>query len=258
MSQTEPGQTLCPDPLLEFSTEPRPESCETPPPSTPPLDPRVDKVESSVDQLVDKVASLKAEVATLVGAIDDIKKRMAHRPAPPLPTRLAMPRSSSRSASAVVGLVLGIAVATLGWTRWSRDSVDAIGPRPSLAAASPVESNSSPPPATQPATQPAAAAEAAPTEAPKPAPERVAPRLVQAAAHADYVGTLRIDAPPGSRVFINRAAAGVTPLTIARLKAGSHLVWIERDGYQRWTRVVQVPADQVTRLSPAFEPIAAP
>ena len=36
---------------------------------------------------------------------------------------------------------------------------------------------------------------------------------------------------------------------LENLRAGSHLIWIERDGYRRWTRVVQVPADRVTRVS---------
>ena len=32
-------------------------------------------------------------------------------------------------------------------------------------------------------------------------------------------------------------------------KAGTHTVWIERDGYQRWTGAVLVPADKQTRLN---------
>jgi hypothetical protein len=43
---------------------------------------------------------------------------------------------------------------------------------------------------------------------------------------------------------------------VRNLKAGSHLVWIERDGYRRFTRVVQVPADRVSRLWADLEPLA--
>ena len=73
---------------------------------------------------------------------------------------------------------------------------------------------------------------------------------------AKFVGTLSIDADPGGEVFINRQSAGHTPLRLTNLRAGSHLIWVERDGYRRWTRVVQVPADRVTRLSAELEPLA--
>jgi len=47
---------------------------------------------------------------------------------------------------------------------------------------------------------------------------------------------------------------GKTPVRAEKLKAGSHLVWIERDGYHRFTRVVLVPADRVSRLFADLEP----
>jgi hypothetical protein len=56
-------------------------------------------------------------------------------------------------------------------------------------------------------------------------------------------------------VFLDRQKAGITPLRLTNLRAGSHLIWIERDGYRRFTRVVQVPSDRVTRLSAELEPI---
>jgi hypothetical protein len=46
-------------------------------------------------------------------------------------------------------------------------------------------------------------------------------------------------------------------LRLTNLRAGSHLIWVERDGYRRFTRVVPVPADRVTRLFADLEPIAA-
>ena len=72
-----------------------------------------------------------------------------------------------------------------------------------------------------------------------------------------YVGTLTIDSEPGGEVFIDRASAGHTPLRVERLKAGSHLVWIERDGYRRWTRVVEVPADRVSRVVADLETLSS-
>ena len=51
------------------------------------------------------------------------------------------------------------------------------------------------------------------------------------------MGTLSIDAAPGGQVFIDRAAAGQTPLRVQNLKAGSHLVSINAtaiDGLLAW------------------------
>ena len=42
------------------------------------------------------------------------------------------------------------------------------------------------------------------------------------------------------RSLENRKTVGSTPLRVEKLRAGSHLIWIERDGYRRWTRVVAV------------------
>jgi hypothetical protein len=71
-----------------------------------------------------------------------------------------------------------------------------------------------------------------------------------------YVGTLSIDSSPGGQVFVDRKMVGRTPMRVQSLRAGSHLIWIEREGYRRWTRVVQVPADRVSRVSVELEPMA--
>ena len=55
---------------------------------------------------------------------------------------------------------------------------------------------------------------------------------------------------PGAQVFVNRKSVGTAPVRVRNLRAGSHLVWVERDGYRRWTRVITVPAERVTRVSP--------
>ena len=79
-------------------------------------------------------------------------------------------------------------------------------------------------------------------------PEHVqASQAPQASEAPRYVGTLSIDASPGGEVFVDRQTAARTPLRLTNLRAGSHLIWIERDGYRRFTRVVQVPSDRVTR-----------
>ena len=147
----------------------------------------------------------------------------------------------------VAGIVFGLALGVLGWMLWSRDCQhrhDPIGgrrprPRPCEArvctAPCTLLSAATPEPVTEPEPT---IAEAQPVPGP-----------------VDYVGTLSIDAAPGGQVFIDREAAGQTPLLVQNLKAGSHLVWIEREGYRRFTRVVQVPANRVSRVWADLEPI---
>jgi PEGA domain len=67
---------------------------------------------------------------------------------------------------------------------------------------------------------------------------------------SQFVGTLAVESsPPGAAVFINRQRVGVTPLEVPGLQSGSRVIWIERDGYRRWTAAVDVPADRLTRVS---------
>jgi hypothetical protein len=131
------------------------------------------------------------------------------------------------------------------------------GPAP---VAQPV--TATPAPATQPVKGPPAPA-TQPVKAP-PAPAAIIPAAVVTPARSapersprrvEYVGTLTIDSDPAGDVSIDRKPAGRTPLRAADLKAGSHLIWIEKDGYRRFTRVVQVPADRVTRLVAELEPV---
>ena len=71
-----------------------------------------------------------------------------------------------------------------------------------------------------------------------------------------YVGVLTVDsAPAGSAVFVDRQPVGNTPLQLTQLRAGSHVVRIERDGYDRWTTAVQVAADKHTRVSARLQTV---
>jgi hypothetical protein len=66
----------------------------------------------------------------------------------------------------------------------------------------------------------------------------------------EFIGTLAVQSDPaGAAVFINRRPVGTTPLRVRRLSAGSHAVWVEREGYERWTAAVLVPADRLTRVN---------
>ena len=98
---------------------------------------------------------------------------------------------------------------------------------------------------------PAPVVQAAATISPPPA--RAAPhQLVQRV----YVGTLTIDAEPAGDVYLNRQNVGRTPVRLENLRAGSHLIWIEREGHRRWTRVVAVAADRVSRVSASLDPLS--
>jgi hypothetical protein len=69
-----------------------------------------------------------------------------------------------------------------------------------------------------------------------------------------YRGRLIIDSTPqGATVFINQRQVGVTPLELPRHPSGSHAVWVQRDGFQRWTAGVLVPADRITRVTARLE-----
>jgi hypothetical protein len=141
---------------------------------------------------------------------------------------------------------LVIAGVAAGWLWMSnRASAEPIAPATPTSQA-PVAVDPSPA-----AAPPADNSQAAPITPPtKTAVDTVAQSPVKSTTPSpqSFFGTLSIDADPGGDVYVDRRVVGHTPLRVTNLKAGSHLVWIERDGYQRWTRVVQVPADRVSRV----------
>ena len=74
--------------------------------------------------------------------------------------------------------------------------------------------------------------------------------IVKSGPSEPFRGTLVIESDPiGATVFVNRERVGETPLTLPDLRAGSRVVWLESDGYQRWSAGVLVSADQRTRLN---------
>lgn len=85
--------------------------------------------------------------------------------------------------------------------------------------------------------------------APIPAPV-AAPESTVVLSSPYYLGTLTVESEPaGAAVFINQEFVGQTPLTLSDLRAGSRAVWVQRNGYQRWSAGVLVPADKETRLN---------
>ena len=267
------------DPLLDFSIEREavlqvtnpPEAPEATPqaiaepadpvPAPPPAAPsipvetliaRIGFFEASLGDSRIQVSTLKSEVATLVRAIGDIKKRS---PSPAvIRTALGLPGSARalKSAAAILAALVGLSVGVFGsiYFTSAADSRVESAPEPARAEET----------AFVPADHPVAPATPS-TSATAPIPTGVAPvpvaaRPAAANARVRYVGALSVDSQPGGEVFLNRESAGRTPLRLNNLRAGSHLIWVESGGYRRWTRVVQVPADRVTRLFADLEPIA--
>ena len=60
--------------------------------------------------------------------------------------------------------------------------------------------------------------------------------------------------PAGATVLINQRPAGTTPLHLAEYPAGSYAVWVELEGYERWTAAVRVQANRTTSIRPLLLP----
>jgi hypothetical protein len=71
-----------------------------------------------------------------------------------------------------------------------------------------------------------------------------------------FVGDLGVQSvPSGAALFINQQRVGETPFQLKGLRAGSHVIRIEQEGYQRWTAAVLVSADKETRVSAELQPV---
>ncbi|MDP2322158.1 MAG: PEGA domain-containing protein [Acidobacteriota bacterium] len=248
MSQRPDDDSADPDPLLLFANEPQsvtapasqaeiPNEIE-PAQTTRELDAlvhRADTAERLLRESRRDAAALRREVATLVSAAKDN-------------------RAQARRSAVTLGLAAAclVALVTVGWR-----FIPSVAP-PVAAAVDPATvAVVDPPPAIQePEPTPAASAAVSP---PRRDGQARAQQRTEPEPRAQFVGTLSVDAvPTGGEVFINRQSVGKAPVRLSGLRAGSHLVWIERAGYRRFTRVVTVPADQVTRVCVALEPDDSP
>ena len=221
---------------------------------------RIDRAERLAERSLIEITALKSDLATLVNAVQDIKQQQGPRDVPPSrPAESAKRMSPWRAALAAVVLLTG---ATFAWGLATIVSDE--GPEPlaieseSEPAGVPASGVKAAPPTVQ--THEAAADVATPP-AKIARPRDVAARgdpLPRPAARAatGYVGALTIEATPAGEVFMNRRSAGRTPLRLEKLRAGSHLIWIEREGYRRWTRVVAVAANRISRVSATLDPIS--
>jgi len=82
--------------------------------------------------------------------------------------------------------------------------------------------------------------------------EATATRQVQSVV---FRGSLALNSnPQGAQVLVNGEPAGTTPLTLARVPAGSRVVRIELEGYEPWSTLVRVVANQRTRVTGNLTP----
>jgi hypothetical protein len=243
---------------------------------------RLARAERLLERTVIEVSGLKSDLATLVSVIDDIKKRQSQRSPLPAARSGRLPARLSATGTAVTAVVLMVTGFTI-WGVYAVASYDVSEPPPIESVPDPVEEEAAPmTTAAAPAAQiqpavaiatvlpasdapsfDASARDAPARDAPardapaRAAPARPAPPPTESAPRRaiSYVGTLTVDASPAGEVFLNRKSVGRTPVRLEKLRAGSHLIWIERDGYRRWTRVVPVTADRVSRVSAELDPL---
>ena len=68
-------------------------------------------------------------------------------------------------------------------------------------------------------------------------------------------GSVFVDSrPAGARVLVNDAAVGLTPVLVPDLAPGTHRLRIERDGYQPWVTIVDVPSADRVRVTASLDP----
>ena len=92
---------------------------------------------------------------------------------------------------------------------------------------------------------------AQPTASPAPNAIAQAASTHASAVKINFTGELVVDSvPAGATVLINQRPVGTTPLRLTDYPAGSYAVWVERDGYQRWTAGVRVQAKTTTHIRP--------
>jgi hypothetical protein len=206
-------------------------------------DSRVRPLDESVERLTSDVASLKLELATLVSALREVQYQQAGYRTP-LRVKALPSEAPNRPSMVPAAIVVLLAAALLSWqVIVTPPPGQAQASRPMPADATRAADDRGPAPLT-------AASEAASRSTDPPPTPLVRPTI--------YKGTLTVNADrPGATVFVNRQSVGTAPVRLRNLRAGAHLVWVESEGYRRWTRVVTVPAERVTRVSADLEPLDA-
>lgn len=192
--------------------------------------------DSVVERLTSEVSSLKLELATLSSAIRELQYQQSGRRTP-VPAKVITISPPSRPSIAPAAIVVVVAAGLLSWQVIGTPRSDRLMAQASRPA----------PPAPRPIERSPRLELHAPADAEPPITPLVIPTI--------YKGTLTVGADqPGAIVFVNRENVGTAPVRVNNLRAGAHLVWVESEGYRRWTRVVTVPAEKVTSVRASLEP----
>jgi len=86
-------------------------------------------------------------------------------------------------------------------------------------------------------------------------PNRAAAEREDPDRRAVVLGALSVQSlPAGATVFVDQERVGETPLQVKSLRAGSHVVAVERDGFQRWTSAVRVSAETRAQVIAYLQP----
>ena len=187
-------------------------------------------LDATVERLTSEVAALTREVASLTRTVQDLQSQQLGRR---LRSSTTVPSDGARPSNAPAIVIVAIAAVLLSWQVMMSP----------LAG----EREAERPPVLRGRVLPMAfAARAMPVVDEWRAVERTP---------VVYRGSLSVAADqPEAVVFINRKRVGFAPVRVNNLRAGSHLVWIQSEGHRRWTRVVTVPYERVTRVKADLEP----
>jgi hypothetical protein len=66
---------------------------------------------------------------------------------------------------------------------------------------------------------------------------------------------LEIRDPPGAMVYVDDEMMGVTPVTLTNITPGRHMVRISLEGYQDWSKKVNVKKDVITSITANLAPV---
>jgi hypothetical protein len=70
-----------------------------------------------------------------------------------------------------------------------------------------------------------------------------------------FHGSLSVtSAPEGAQVLVNGVFFGITPLTIVDMPVGSRVIRIDLDGYERWSSLVRIVANEPIAVTAVLRP----
>ena len=150
----------------------------------------------------------------------------------------------------VSGLIAGALVAVLSseWPEGAQDSM--------VSSESSSNGNQFAPVAQAVSATPLPVGTSSPaTSTASPSVTRSAAKPGMASRAPGFRGTLMVTSQPrGASIFLNDRLVGRTPLRLSALPAGSRAVRLRLDGYQPWSRGVNIVANQSTTVSARLTP----